>query len=98
MGAMSKKQRTKRDFSPEFKVEAVRLVKSGERKQAEVCRSLGVGSSTLSKWCNEASSASSGETKEESAKIKALEAEVRRLRLEQDILKKAAAYFARSQM
>ena len=95
---MSKKPRTKREFSAEFKAEAVRLVKSGERKQAEVCRSLGIGNSTLSKWCNEPISAAIGERKEESAKIKELEAEVRRLRLEQEILKKAAAYFARNQM
>ena len=95
---MSKIRQGRKDYSAEFKAEAVRLVNSGERKQSEVCRNLGVGSSTLSKWCREFSEGPVSETKEESAKIKQLEAEVRRLRLEQDILKKAAAYFARNQI
>ena len=95
---MENTKRIKRDFSQEFKAEAVRLVKSGERKQAEVCRSLGVGSSTLSKWCREAELANGSIGKEESVRIKQLEAENKRLRLEYEILKKAAAYFAKNQM
>ena len=96
-GAESK---VRKQYSAEFKAEAVRLVTSGERRQAEVARNLGVGSSTISKWCQEVASInkaapSSGADSEE---LKRLREEVRRLRLEQEILKKAAAYFAKNQM
>lgn len=91
---MENESRKKRkEYSAEFKAEAVRLVKSGERSQAEVAKNLGLGSSTISKWCKEL------ESKDESdnaAKVRRLEAEVKRLRLEQDILKKAATYFAKN--
>ena len=77
-------------YSAEYKAEAVKLVQSGERKQAEVCRNLGISSSTISQWCKNATEPTAN--KEESAKVKALEAEIRRLKLEQEILKKAAAF------
>lgn len=89
----------RKEYSAEFKAEAVRLIKSGERKQAEVSRNLGVSTSTISKWCSE-DAANNGEKPNivESAKIRQLESEVRRLKLEQEILKKAAAYFAKNLM
>ena len=86
----------KNKYSAEYKAEAVKLVQSGERSQAEVCRNLGISSSTISQWCK--NSAEPAATKEESAKVKALEAEIRRLKLEQEILKKAAAFFAKNQL
>lgn len=95
---MSKESKSKRVFSAEFKAEAVRLVESGERAQAEVARNLGIATSTISKWCRERSSAIEPSSRAESAELKALKAENRRLKLEQEILKKAAAYFAKNLM
>jgi len=92
-------KKTRRVYSQEFIAEAVRLVTSGERKQCQVARNLGVASSTISKWChlsrsNEA--ISKGTSIGDSERVKFLEAEVKRLKLEQEILKKVAAYFAKN--
>lgn len=90
---MENGNKKKKVYSAEFKAEAVRLVKSGERTQSEVSQNLGISSSTISKWCQEL------EIKDESdnaAKVRRLEAEVKRLKLEQEILKKAATYFAKN--
>jgi transposase len=88
----------RRQYSLEYKQEAVRLVKSGERSQSEVAKNLGLSSSTMSQWCREYGNPDSQVTKEESAKIRSLEAEIRRLKTEQEILKKAAAFFAKNQL
>lgn len=96
---MENGDRKRRRYSAELKSEAVRMITSGERKQAEVSRSLGVASSTLSKWVKELTGdQEQGISKDESARIKQLEAENKRLKLEHEILKKAAAFFAKSQM
>ena len=86
-----------RQYSAEFRAEAVRLVKSGERSQAEVARHLGIGTATISKWCREPGAAPTP-NKSDSVEVRRLKEEIRRLKLEQDILKKAAAYFAKHQM
>lgn len=83
-------------YSVEYKREAVKLVVSGERSQAEVARNLGIASSTISQWCKEYAQTEKPVSKEESAKIKSLESEIRRLKLEQEILKKATAFFAKN--
>ena len=88
--------KTKKQYTAEYKAEAAKLVHSGERTQAEVARNLGISSSTINKWVNE-NKEQQPASKEESAKIKSLEAEIRRLKLEQEILKKATAFFAKNQ-
>ena len=96
---MENGKKGKKHYTAEFKAEAVRLVVSGEQKQAEVSRNLGVGSSTLSKWVSEAVGVGEpAACKEESARVKQLESELKRLKLEHEILKKAAAFFAKNQM
>jgi len=87
----------RKQYTVEFKEEAVRLVNSGERSQGAVARHLGISSSTINKWMKE-SKEKQPVNKEESAKIKSLEAEIRRLKLEQEILKKATAFFAKNQL
>ena len=87
-----------KSYSDEFKSEAVKLVTSGERSQAEVARNLGIGTATISKWCNQMSNAQNDNNKLQSAELKRLKEENRRLKLEQEILKKAAAFFAKNQM
>lgn len=88
----------RREFSAEFKAEAVRLVTSGERTQAEAARNLGIGSSTINKWCRESVQTGKSAENRDSDEVTRLKAEVRRLKLEQEILKKAAAYFAKNLM
>lgn len=95
-----KTERKRRQFSEEFKAEAVQM--SNERKLSEVARNLGIGMSTLARWRDQqkgkVTSAVAESTEDLSQKCKRLEAENRRLRLEQEILKKATAYFAKDHM
>jgi transposase len=100
MEAEEKQQRVRRQFSAEFKAEAVRMVMSKERGQAAIARNLGIGLSTLHKWCHVARAQgnldpAAATASEKSPEVKRLEAEIRRLKLEQEILKKATAFFAK---
>lgn len=86
-------------YTLEFKLEAVRLVKAGQSVSA-VCATLGIAGQTLSNWLKAAREGklTSAETKPVSAEqmeLARLRAEVARLKMERDILKKAAAYFAK---
>jgi transposase len=91
----------RRKFSGEFKVEAVRLV--GERgvSAARAARDLDVHENVLRKWVKELAAASAdafpghGQMKPEQLEIDRLRREVTKLKAERDILKKAAAFFAR---
>jgi transposase len=91
----------RRRFSREFKVEAVRLV--GERgvSVAQASRDIDVHVNVLRKWVKEFGSdpkqafPGHGQQKPEHLEIDRLRREVAKLKAERDILKKAAAYFAR---
>ncbi len=82
---------TRRKFTPEYKAEAVELVISSGRPIAEIARDLGINEGTLGNWVNMAKKR--GEIKEkplgvdERARLKELEEEVRRLKMEREILK-----------
>ena len=90
----------RRKFSPQFKAEAVQMVVETDRTIAEVARDLGVVEQTLGNWVK----AWRDDNREpepklsptERAHMSELEAEVRRLRMENEFLKKAAAFFART--
>ena len=89
----------KRKYAPEYRAEAVKLVDSGVA-QAEVARRLGMSLTTLSGWCLLARKGklNASERKPASDKdqeIAQLKREVVELRMERDILRKAAAYFAK---
>ena len=92
---------TRRTFSREFKIEAVKLVTERGVAVAQACRDLEVAESVLRRWMREAAAApvsafpGNGQQRAELAEIAALKKEVARLRAERDILKKAAAFFAR---
>ena len=92
---------TRRKFSREFKIEAVKLVTERGVSVARACRDLDLAESVLRRWMREASTAPStafpgnGQQRAELAEIAALKKEVVRLRAERDILKKATAFFAR---
>ena len=99
-----KKKRNRRP--EEFKLEAVRLVLTrGDRTIADIAKSLGVGESVLQRWRKKYEPALAGKVKgaarstspdaAESAELRELRKRVRELEMERDILKKAAAFFAK---
>src|SRR5271165_2855149 len=83
----------------EFKQEAVRLVRGGEGVSS-VAKTLGISGQTLHNWMK---AEAAGQLRDvagkavstEQMEIARLKAELARTRMERDILKKAAAYFAR---
>lgn len=91
----------RRKFSREFKLEAVNLV--GERgvSYAQAARDLDINDNMLRRWVKEFSSDTKraspglGQMKPEQLEIDRLRKEVAKLKAERDILKKAAAYFAK---
>ena len=91
----------RRRFSREFKLEAVRLVKDRGVAVAQAARDLDVHENVLRKWIREAKTdpqhafPGHGQMKPEQLEIDRLRREVAKLRAERDILKKAAAFFAR---
>ena len=91
----------RRAFSREFKVEAVKLVRDRGVAVAQASRDLEVAESVLRRWMRDLSSdpvqafPGRGQMKPEQQEIDRLRREVAKLKAERDILKKAAAYFAR---
>lgn len=94
----------RRQFSREFKLEAVKLVKERGVSVAQASRDLGVHENVLRKWVRELTAdpvhafPGQGQMKPEQAEIERLRKEVAKLKMERDILKKAAAYFAKESM
>jgi transposase-like protein len=90
----------RRKFSPQFKAEAVRLVIESGRPVAQVARDLGVVEQTLGNWVTAWRDANPEPEAQlspvERARVKELEEENRRLRMENEFLKEAAAFFART--
>lgn len=89
-----------RKFTPEYREEAVKLVIESQRPIAEVARELGVNEGTLGNWVNKyrrENPVSEELSLPDRAKLRELERENRDLRLQNEFLKKAAAYFAKEQ-
>lgn len=91
----------RRQFGREFKVEAVRLIRERGVAVAQAARDLDVHENVLRKWVKELSAdpaqafPGAGQMKPDQLEIDRLRREVSKLKAERDILKKAAAYFAR---
>jgi len=91
----------RRKFSGEFKIEAVRLVRDGGVSVAQASRDIDVHENVLRKWVKDFGSdpkqafPGHGQQKPDQVEIDRLRREVTKLKAERDILKKAAAYFAR---
>jgi len=94
-----KQERVK--YTKEFKQDAVNLVTEQGYSASEAGRRLGVGQSNISRWVREfrkdQQDGAEGEVsrKELEAEVKRLRKENQRLQMEREILKKAAAFFAK---
>jgi transposase len=90
------KVRRKR-YSKEFKQEALRRLQQGDKSVTELSMELGLRRNLLYLWKEEAQKAATPEQapQSEADRIARLEKELEAVKLERDILKKAAAYFAR---
>ncbi len=90
--------RTRRPYAPEFREQMVELVRSG-RTPEELSREFEPTAQTIYNWVKQADRdagvRSDGLTTEEREELRRLRRENKRLRMEQEILKKAAAWFAR---
>jgi transposase len=91
----------RRKFSREFKIEAAKMVSERGVSVAQASRDLDVHQTVLRKWVKDLSGSpreafpGHGQMKPEQQEIQRLRREVAKLKAERDILKKAAAYFAR---
>jgi len=99
---MGKRKRERRSFTPEFKAEAVKVVQQSGKSVAMVARELDLTETALRRWVEQAEvDAGRGRdgvlTSDERAELAQLRREVRTLRMERDILKKATAFFAKEQ-
>jgi transposase len=85
-------------YPPEFRTEAIRLVRSSGKPMAQIARDLGVTSETLRIWMKQADIDEGlrhdGRTTEETEEVRRLRPEIKTLREEREILVKAAAFFA----
>lgn len=89
--------KTRRTFSPEFKLEAAQLVVDQSYTIKAASEAVGVGKSTMEYWVRKLRTERQGETPKASAitpeqrRIQELEKQLRRVELEKEILKKATA-------
>ena len=92
--------KTRKTYTAEFKLQAVRMVADQHLAVAEVARRIGVTEGRLHDWLKayRASGVEAfpghGRLSPQDEELHRLRAEVQRLKAERDILKKAAAYFA----
>ena len=94
-----KRSRPRRAFTPEFKAEIVELCQRGDRSVGQVAKDFDLTETAVRAWVKQAEldsgSRSDGLTSDERAELAALRRENRRLREDNDILKRATAFFAR---
>ncbi len=91
-----RQRRNRRQFTVEFKRDAVELVRSSGRPIAEIARELGIYDSTLGNWVRQDRidhGEQAGLSSEERTRLGELERENARLRMERDLLKRTAAYW-----
>lgn len=94
------KRKRRRSFTKEFKAEAVRIVRESGKSVGAVARELDLTETALRSWVRQAEidmgrGAAGALTTDEREELGRLRREVRTLRMERDILKKATAFFAR---
>jgi transposase len=90
--------RNRRQFTAEFKRDAVELVRTTGRPIAEIARELGIYDSTLGNWVRQDRidrGEQKGLTTEERTRLRQLEAENTKLRMERDLLKRTVAFWVK---
>ena len=101
MRKLKTERRVRRGFTPEFKTGAVRMVLDEGKTVGAAARDLDLTPSALGLWVKQEradrTKGKSGLTSEERVELGTLRKENRELRMERDILKKAAAFFAKNQ-
>ncbi len=96
----NREQRPRRQYTAEFKADVVRLCRTGEESIVTVCRRLDLTVSAVRRWVKQAEVDEVGGTPnalttEERAELVRLRRELRQVKEERDILKKATAFFAK---
>lgn len=98
-GRQGPAKRARRQFTDEFKAGAVRLVLDEGKSINAVARDLDLTPSAVRQWVNRARAdrdgGKSGLTSDERAELSSLRQQVRELKMERDLLKKWAAFFAK---
>ena len=91
---------TRKRYSKEFKLDAISLVTEQGYSRAEAARSLGINANMLCRWVQEEQAGDgqsfrgNGRLTPEQEENRRLKAEIKRLRMEKEILKKATVFFA----
>lgn len=96
----TKKKQKRRRFTPEYKAEVVTLVRKGGKTAGQAARDLDLTETSVRAWVrraevDEGKGPAGALTTGEREELAALKREVKTLRLERDILKKATAFFAK---
>ena len=90
--------RARRTFTAEFKAETVELIRSSQKSVGAVCRDLDLTETAVRRWVQQAEvdvGRRPGLTTAEREELTRLRRENKRLQMEREILKKAAAFFAK---
>ena len=100
MSSRKRRSRRRRRFTAEFKADAVKLALESNKTPAEIARDLGVSGKSLREWIkqheiDQGKGPAGALTTEEREELRRLRREIREIRMEREILKKAAAFFAK---
>jgi transposase len=91
----------RRAFDANFKLTVVQMIKDQGLSVSQVCQDMNLGETAVRRWLKQVEAEQTGESgigkplTAEQQRIRQLEAEVRQLKADNDILKKASAFFAR---
>ena len=90
-------KRTRRKYTEEFKAEAVRLIMEEGYSISQAARNLDINANMLGRWKRELTEDAEirQQVADEKEELKRLREEVRQLKMEREILKKATAFFAK---
>ena len=91
----------RREFDASFKLQVVKMIKDQGLSVSQVCEDMKIGETAVRRWLTQVTAEQSGQTgigkplTADQQRIRQLEAGVRQLRMDKELLKKASAFFAR---